>query len=272
MIVLYCILGAVAVLFVLYLFLIAPRMFRKPDRTPFLGVHYAHRGLFDNEAGVPENSLKAFARAVEAGYGIELDVQLSKDGHTVVFHDSSLKRMCGVDGNVRDYTLKELQSMRLLNSTETIPTFAEVLAVVGGKVPLIVEYKADLRPDDVCTRADALLQNYKGAYCVESFHPGAVLWYRRNRPSVMRGQLSEEYWKRPAARGNLALLAMQYLLSNVATRPDFIAYEHHGKCNVSRRLCRAFGALSVAWTIKSKQEYEAAKEFYDLFIFDSFRL
>ena len=99
----------VVVLILLYLFLIAPRLFKKPDSTPYMGVHYAHRGLFDNKSDAPENSLAAFQKAVDAGYGMELDVQLSKDQKLVVFHDATLKRMCGVEGNVWDYTLEELK-------------------------------------------------------------------------------------------------------------------------------------------------------------------
>lgn len=144
------VLSILVALTILYLFLVAPRMFGKPDRTPLYGVHYAHRGLFDNDSEAPENSLPAFKRAVDAGYGIELDVQLSKDGIPVVFHDATLKRMCGVDGNVWDYTLKELQQMKLANSSATIPTFAEVLKTVDGKVPLIIEYKLDVPQTKVC--------------------------------------------------------------------------------------------------------------------------
>ena len=99
-------LTAIPIVSGLYLFLITPRIINKPDRTPFFGVHYAHRGLFDNHSNAPENSLAAFKKAVDAGYGIELDVQLSKDKKLVVFHDSNLKRMFGVEGNVWDYTLE----------------------------------------------------------------------------------------------------------------------------------------------------------------------
>ena len=110
------------ILVAIYVFLIAPRMINKPDRSALRGVHYAHRGLFDNETDAPENSLNAIRKAMKAGYGIEFDVQLSKDNVPVVFHDASLKRMCGVDGNVWDYTLLELQNLKLANSNQTIPT------------------------------------------------------------------------------------------------------------------------------------------------------
>ena len=98
-----------AVLILLFICMVAPRMINRADRKPFMNRHYAHRGLFDNNSEAPENSLAAFKKAVDAGYGIELDVQLSKDNQLVVFHDATLKRMCGVEGKVWDYTLEELK-------------------------------------------------------------------------------------------------------------------------------------------------------------------
>lgn len=257
-------------LVLLYLFMIAPRMLHKPERGAFYGVHYAHRGLYDNDSEAPENSLEAFRRAVESGYGIEFDVQLSKDGIPVVFHDASLKRMCGVEGNVWEYTLAELSKMRLANSEQTIPTFEQVLGVIDGKVPIIIEYKMDRVDTQVCELGNQILQKYQGPYCVESFHPLAVYWYRKNRPDVMRGQLSENFAKRSKKR--LHLRMMTYLLTNFLTRPDFIAYNHEDADNVSRNLCRWFGGLSVAYTIKNREQYQSAKDQFDLFIFDSFHL
>lgn len=264
------------VLLVLYLFLIAPRMFNKPNRNRLMGVHYAHRGLFDNKTAAPENSLAAFRLAVENGYGIEMDVQLSKDGIPVVFHDASLKRMCGVDGNVWEYTLAELQQMKLASSDETIPTFAEVLETIGGKVPLIIEYKLDQVQTKVCELGNELLtayeQKYNAPYCIESFHPLAVIWYKKNRPDVIRGQLSKEFFKDKEHDGQPHLILLAFLLSNVVSRPDFIAYQHTDYKNISRRLCKMMGALSVTWTIKSTEQYEKVKNHFDLFIFDSCRL
>ncbi|MCI5874536.1 MAG: glycerophosphodiester phosphodiesterase family protein [Clostridiales bacterium] len=264
------ILVIVIVLFVLYLFLVAPRMFGKPDRTPLYGVLYAHRGLFDNQAEAPENSLPAFRKAVDAGYGIELDVQLSKDGIPVVFHDASLKRMCGIDGNVWEYDLEELLQMKLAGSDATIPTFQEVLATVDGKVPLIIEYKLDVAQTKVCELVNEMLSHYKGVYCIECFHPLALLWYRKHRPDIVRGQLCMEYWKEEKYRGNPLFLLLSYLVTNIATRPDFIAYQHSDASNLSRRVARRLGALSVAWTIKSQEQLEEARKHFDLFIFDSF--
>lgn len=257
---------------IIYLFFIAPRMFGKPDRTPFYGVHYAHRGLFDNQTGSPENSMPAFLKAVDAGYGIELDVQLSKDNIPVVFHDAGLKRMCGIKGKVWEYTLAELKQLKLAGSDAVIPTLAEVLSAVDGRVPLIIEYKLDVAQTTVCELGNALLKDYTGHYCIECFHPLALLWYKKNRPDIMRGQLCENYWNESKYRGKLFYLLLSYLLTNVATRPDFIAYKHTDASNLSRRMTRWLGALSVAWTIKSEQDYENAKDEFDLFIFDSFLL
>lgn len=253
-----------------YLFLIAPRMTGRPDASALMGVHYAHRGLHDAEQGVPENSLAAIRRAVDAGYGIEFDVQLTRDRIPVVFHDESLQRACGVSGNVRDYTLEELAAFPLFASQERIPTLASVLEAVGGRVPLIIEIKIHEDPCEVCRLADALISAYDGPYCIESFDPRAVAWYWRNRPQVIRGQLSCDFSK-PDKREPFARFLVHHLLTNVSSRPDFIAYAHRHRSNLSRRLCRyPFGALSVAWTIRSQQELDDCRGSFDLFIFEKF--
>lgn len=186
----------------LFLFLLAPRPRREEGIAPLLGWDYAHRGLFDNESGPPENSLPAFARAVEGGYGIELDVQLSRDGKLVVFHDDDLARMCSAEGRVDSYSYEELREMPLLGSGERIPLFTEVLELVAGRVPLIVELKmSPVNNYPVCEAANRILSGYRGAYCVESFSPLAVRWYRKHRPDVVRGQLSD---RMRAEEGGLA--------------------------------------------------------------------
>ena len=260
------------ILFPLYLFLIAPRIRKRADRTPFMKYHYAHRGLFDNDSDAPENSLSAFQKAVDAGYGIELDVQLSKDDQLVIFHDASLKRMCGVDGNVWEYTLEELQQMKLADSEQTIPAFQDFLKIVDGKVPFILEYKLDRPQTKVCELANEILKDYHGVYCVESFHPLALLWYRKHRPDVLRGQLSEEFFRDNQNKGKHYLTLASFLIFNFAGRPDFVAYNHLHANNISRRICKVLGALSVTYTIKSKEEYKRNRKNFDLFIFDSCRL
>lgn len=261
---------AFVIILLLYLWLIKPGIADRPDIASLMGHYYAHRGLHDNETDAPENSMNAFKKAIDAGYGIELDVQLTKDRIPVVFHDETLKRVCGVDGRVRDYTYEELQQFRLCRSDERIPLFSDFLKLVDGKVPLIIEIKIHENVDTVCSIADELIKEYRGTYCIESFHTMAVQWYRKHRPEVIRGQLSTDFSK-PGKRESWYLCMVHYLLGNVMGRPDFIAYDHLHKNNISRRLCRyLFGALSVAWTIKSQKELDACKKDFDLFIFEGF--
>lgn len=255
----------------LYIYMICPRIINRPDISKLKNIHYAHRGLHDNRTSAPENSLKAFELAVEAGYGIEMDVQLTKDNIPVVFHDKTIKRMCGKEGFVWDYTLEELRQFKLAASKERIPTFEEVLKLIDGKVPLIIEYKMDNPNTKVCELGDQLLSHYKGVYCIESFHPKAVRWYRKHRPDIVRGQLSMDFSKDEKYNAPY-FVAMTYLLSNFITRPDFIAYNHKDEYILSRRLCKKLGGLSVAYTIKSQEAYEKVKNKFDLFIFDSFIL
>lgn len=258
------------VLAVLYLIMIMPRVINKPDMTLFRGWLYAHRGLHDNKTDAPENSLAAFKRAVDAGYGIELDIQLTKDGQVVVFHDDTLKRICGIEGKVCDYTYEQLQEFKLCDSKERIPLFPQVLQLVNGQVPLIVEFKGNNSTNvDLCPVADEILQKYKGVYCMESFNPLMVAWYRKNRPVVVRGQLSERFFSN--GRKNLLHFVLQNLMLNFYAKPDFIAYKWSDHKTMARRICRKlYGTVAVTWTIQSEEAYEASKEHFDLFIFDSF--
>ena len=258
------------ILIAVCLFVLAPRMAGKPDASALSGWYYAHRGLHDNKGDAPENSLASIRNAVKKGYGIEFDVQLTRDRIPVVFHDETLDRVCGVKGNVRDYTYEELQAFPLLSSPERIPLLADVLSAVDGRVPLIIEIKVHEDANEVCERADELIAAYKGVYCIESFHPKAVAWYKKNRPQVIRGQLSTSF-NLPKKPEPFMYVLLHYLLTNVYTRPDFIAYDHKHKGNISRVLLRkVFGALSVAWTIRSQQELDAARNDFDLFIFEQF--
>lgn len=257
---------------VIYFFLIAPRIFNRPDRSELYGVHYAHRGLFNNNSESPENSLSALKCAVDSGYGIEMDVQLTKDKVPVVFHDETLMRMCNVKGKVHEYTLAELKKFRLAASNETIPTLEEALSTIDGKVPLIVEYKLDVPQTHVCEISNRILNNYKGFYCIECFHPYALMWYRKHRPDIIRGQLSMNFAKDEANKKRAYLWILTNLLTNFLTRPDFIAYKYSDASVLSRRICDKMGAMSVAYTIQGQDDYERFKKDFELFIFDSFIL
>lgn len=267
---LYVALGVFVFVVIAYLLMIMPRMVGKPDTKPFKNHLYAHRGLFDNESDAPENSMKAFKKAVDAGFGMEMDIQLTKDGQMVVFHDWSLKRMCGVEGKVCEYTFDELQQFSLLKSEEKIPLFTEVLKLVDGKVPLIIEYKIETPDASVCEVGNEILKDYKGVYCIESFNPFGVHWYKKHRKDVVRGQLSEEFLKNGSPKTPVYFIVAK-LLTNFWTKPDFIAYNALNYKNWSRRICRnLYGNLAVTWTIKSQEQLDEMRKYFDMFIFDSF--
>ena len=261
------------ILFVLAVYLIAlfPGFKKGISFQPFEECYIAHRGLFKNDGDCPENSIAAFSRAVALDYGIELDVQLTKDKALVVFHDDSLARMCGIEKNIQDCTYEELQHLCLLKSGEKIPLLEEVLSVVGGKVPLIVEIKNSPNWHEATVATAKLLDRYTGCYCIESFSPLVVEWYKKNRPNVIRGQLSTNYFRDEPQMGFLSKFVLTNLLLNVRAKPDFIAYNHIHKNQLSYKLLRLLYPIkNVAWTIKSQQELETAKDTFSCFIFDSF--
>lgn len=262
--------AVILVLCMLYLWLIMPNLHWKKDEEELRQWFYAHRGLHDNTSDAPENSMAAFQKTMEAGYGMELDIQLSKDKIPVVFHDFTLKRICGVPGRVCDYTYEELQQFSLCDSQEKIPKFEEVLELVQGKVPLIVEFKIPGMDISLCPIADKLLINYKGLYCIESFHPLAVHWYRTHRPEVVRGQLSDCFMRTKGYRG-LPYFIVQNLLLNFYTKPDFIAYNHLYKKGLSRRICHGlYKNMAVAWTIRDEEQLQDAHKYFDIYIFENF--
>ena len=259
--VLCAVLGSLAGLFLFYFFSLLCRT-RRPEARALLRLPFAHRGL--HGAGVPENSLSAFRAAVAAGVGIELDVQLSADGALMVFHDDTLLRMTGKAGKVSDYPCAELQRISLAESEETIPTLTEVLSLVAGRVPLLVEIKYHNRISETCEKTAALLDAYEGPYLMESFHPLAVRWFRKNRPQVLRGQLSSAVCKQKFTFSNFAVDSM---LLNFLGRPDFIAYSVDDKGHLPFLLARLWRPYTVAWTVRTEAQLAAAKGF-DQIIFE----
>ena len=253
-----------AVLLAIYVFLAFPRLpRRKIDHLA--GYDYAHRGLWNDE--LPENSLPAFKNAVDNDFGIELDVHVTADDQLVVFHDDILDRMCGVSGKVADKTLAELRALHLKGTNCLIPTFDEFLKVVGGKVPLIIEVKSNKRNDLLCSLLWARLQRYEGPYCMESFDPRAVQWFRKNAPQVIRGQLA---YGRGRKKVTLINVLLGTLIQNVLGRPDFIAYEAATDNNPAMWVQRLLRPWLVCWTIHSQADMDRQRSRYDLQIFEGF--
>ncbi len=261
----------IAVLCPLYLFMLAPGPNRTEKMKDFEKQYIAHRGLFDNKHQIPENSIPAFQRAVEHGYGIELDVQMTTDHKLVVFHDESLKRMCGVKKKLHQCSYEELQKYRLLDTDEKIPLYEDVLRVIDGQVPIIMEIKSEGDWRNTTRLAAQMMDSYKGNYCMESFHPRSVEWFKKNRPEVIRGQLSSDYFRDGSKKNPVGVFFLSNLLLNFFGRPDFIAYNHRFNDQLSYRILRKlFRAEHVAWTIRSQEDLEKAKKVCQIFIFDSF--
>ena len=251
-------LGAAAAV-ALPVLLSAPGRVSKEQKAPFLGWNFAHRGLHRADRSVPENSLEAFRLAGEAGYGAELDVQLSKDGQVVVFHDDTLDRVCSVHGRVDAFPYEELRQMSLCGTDQHIPLFSQVLEVFGGRGPLVVELKTGPRNRELCEKTLALLEGYRGDVCIESFDPRIVAWFRRHAPKLLRGQLAapvEEYTK--DGRGKAQAFLLSRCLLNFLARPQFIAYKI-GPRPLIVRLSELLGALKFGWTSHG-QENEAGRD------------
>ena len=234
---------------------------------------YAHRGYHD-KPHIPENSMAAFRRAIEHGYGAELDVHLMKDGRLAVIHDASLKRTAGADVLVEDLTAEELKQYRLEGTQEQIPLLEEVLPLFQGKTPLIIELKAERGNHAQLAEATCtMLDRFRVNYCIESFDPRCLMWLWANRPDVVRGQLSENF-RRHGDGTNLPGVVrwvLSNLLLNARTRPDFIAYRFEDRKSLSLRLCRGlYGAQEFSWTIRSKETMDAAERDGALVIFECF--
>lgn len=242
-----------------------------PGLEALRGWSYAHRGL--HEAGVPENSMAAFRAALDAGYGIELDVHLLSDGTLAVMHDSSLKRTVGVDKILEDLTAEDLTRYHLQGTEQTIPTFSQVLELYAGKAPLIVELKAYRNNHAALTKAACdLMDRYSGPYCMESFDPRCVQWLRKNRPDIIRGQLTENFMASKAPIHPLLKFGITHQMGNFLSLPDFVAYKFADRKTLSNLLARGFwGAQGVTWTLKTKEDYDTAVAEGWLPIFEGFR-
>ena len=254
----------------LYLLSIKPAKLRKKRFEPFEKVMIAHRGLYDNSGDAPENSLTAFKKAVDSGYGIELDVQLTKDGKLVVFHDETLKRMCGADVKLTDLDFDELKQYKLADSEEHIPLFEDVFSVFRDKAPVLIELKPHGKYIRAAVKLMEYLDGYEGDYCIQSFHPSIVRWFKVHRPDVLRGQLSTVFAK-PCKAPWPARFVTTNLMTDFYAKPDFISYDYRYMNQFSYSLIRRLYTVENAvWVIQSQEDLEKAREVFDIIIFDSF--
>jgi glycerophosphoryl diester phosphodiesterase len=248
-----------------------PKVYKTSEMSIFKKYYFAHRGLHKDNTVSPENSMAAFALAVENNYGIELDVQLTKDKVPVVFHDYSLRRVCGIDRKVNDLSYNELRELRLYSSDEKIPHISEVLELVKGKVPLIIELKMGTLDISLCGIILPFLDKYKGDYCIESFNPFGLKYFKKHRPDIIRGQLSSDFNSDGDSGNKLLYFALKNLLLNFLSKPDFIAYSYKHKGVLSYVLCkRIYSPITIGWTIDSQEALYDCRNDFDIFIFEDF--
>lgn len=224
----------------------------------------AHRGLHNDE--FPENSLGAFQNAVDNGYPVELDVHIIADGTLVVFHDNSLSRVTGKDGYIKNLTKNDLTNYTLMGSKYTIPTFDEVLNLIGGKVPILIEVKNTNKVGELETKLLETLRAYNGEYAIESFNPYVLEWFKNNAPDIWRGQLAGYFKGEKLAF--IKKFALKRMLLNKMAKPDFIAYE---ASHLPNRFVRKYKTLPlIAWTVRSQEEYLRVVKYSDNVIFENF--
>ena len=254
-----------ALLFGLYaLVLVRPRS--KPPKDASVLTDYAHRGLHGKDA--PENSIRAFELAIKKGVGIELDVHLSKDETVMVFHDYSLLRMTGVDRRLKELTYAELKKLNLAKTEQKIPTFKEVLELVKGRVPILIELKGQSLNSSLSQKVSEHLKGYAGAYCVESFNPLLIRKIKKYIPDAYCGQLYTNV-RKDKNRITPVNLILSLMIFNFLSRPDFIAYNKRDRNALPVRLATGFHkAPKFVWTVRGEDEINSAKKFGENAIFE----
>ena len=256
-------------LFLLWIFLM--RCKRRLRRGPLLVQYrYAHRGFHDAAVGIPENSLTAFRRAAELGFGAELDVHLTKDGRLAVIHDSDLSRLCGVEGIVEELDAGQLSRLRLCGTEETIPFLEEVLPLFAGGPPLLIEMKTRHNASALADALTAALEGYEGDYCVESFDPWALYVLRLRNPGCIRGQLSKRFGRNDGVNA-VGGFFLQNLCFNWLSKPDFIAYRLEDRQSWALRLCRRFYRVQeFSWTVTTPEQQRHLEDAGSVIIFEGF--
>jgi len=234
------------------------------------GPPIAHRGLW-SRSGPPENSLAAFEAACEAGYGIELDVQLSSDGEAMVFHDDDMQRLTGVAGRIADHSAADLGRTRLCGTEETIPTLADTLTEVGRRAMVHVELKTpygEVGPLE--QRVHEILIDHAGPVAVIGFNPYSHAWFADRHPKVLRGLDSDSYAdkrRRIAPEQRRAFARLEHV---ALARPHFLALGVDMLPSAKADEMRGAGMPIVAWTVRSPAEWEGLKAHCDNQIFEGY--
>ena len=248
-----------------------------PLPPSFLDRPFAHRGLHDRSRGVVENSRAAIVAAIEGGYGVEMDIQMSSDGEAMVFHDYQLTRLTGREGFARTHTAQELSLIRLTDSDEAVPTLAEVLDLVAGRTPLLIEIKDQhlaLGPVDgrVEARVADLLSGYRGEVALMSFNPHSVARCGTFAPDVPRGRVTCDFGVEDWAHVPADRRAELALLNDLETLgASFISHQHDRLADAPVARVKAAGLPVTTWTIRSPEEEAMARRVADNITFEGYR-
>lgn len=230
--------------------------------------YFSHRGLFDNERSIPENSLIAFKKSIEKGYGIELDLSLSSDLKCVVFHDKNMYRMCAINHEIGQYSSTELKDIKLLDTSETIPSLQDVLNLVNQQAPLMIELKTCLNRKEMVELFIEEVKNYKGPFCVVSFDP-YILWeLKKQAKTIIRGQIVQNFMQ-DKNYSFIKRFILSYSLMNVITRPDFISYNYRS-LNTGFYLYRFLKGFVSIWPISSQESENNFQKQANLIIFEHY--
>lgn len=230
----------------------------------------AHRGLHNSAEFIPENSLSAFEKAKIKKNPIELDVRISSDGKIIVFHDYSLKRMTGIQKFVCNVSSAQLKNAYLSGTDQKIPSLNEVLSLVKGEVPLLIEIKNEGRIENLEPALFKILKDYKGDFALQSFNPFSLMWFKNNAPGMLRGQLASSFSSLNAEIYKKIIL--RYMFFNWKSKPDFISYDITALPSWRVAAIRNKGIPVLSWTIKHDDDLLKAKKFSDNYIFENIRL
>lgn len=229
----------------------------------------AHRGLHAKDESVPENSIQAFELAIASNYGIEMDINVMGDGTVIVFHDVTLKRLTGTEGNIKDFTYADVKDLRIHGTDQRIPTLKSVLDLVAGRVPLLIELKPLGNNRLLCENFWETIKDYQGVYAIHSFSPGIVNWFRKNHPEVIRGQITE-FFRSDLKMKPFIKYLMKTMFFNRFTKPDFVNY---GIVDLPNKYCdkaHSKGMCIISYASRSQAEFDMVKKHYDNSVFEFF--
>lgn len=224
----------------------------------------AHRGLHNDM--IPENSITAFKEAIKYNYIIELDVHILKDNNVVVFHDDNLRRLTGINKKIKDTTYDEIKNLKLLNTNEHIPLFFDVLKLVDGKVPLLIELKYDTKVGLLEDKLLSILKDYNGNYAFQSFNPRSLIYLKKKCPGILRGILVSDFKKT-----NINLfkrIILKRMIFNYLIKPDFLSVNYNYLKNRKIQKYKN-NKLILTWTIRNKNDLDKYKSLCDNYIVEN---